>query len=230
MLVNADFSRRAVVTTPQQRWIPSPQTGVERIMLDRMGAEKGRATSIVKYVPGSQFPSHMHPGGEEIFVLDGTFCEGDKEYPAGWYLRNPPGSAHQPSSAEGAVIFVKLWQMPSNEAHHVRINTNDPANWENTTRHKICRLFSSESETVFLQRLGPGEILSTDMKHGTEILVVSGTALVEYESLREGEWMRFPPGDYPTIAGGPGGTKLYVKTGHLKGMGSEQKVEQVCVR
>lgn len=66
MRLNADFSRRAIVTPEQYQWVASPQSGVERVMLDRVGEEKARATSIVRYAPGSWFPQHPHPGGEEI--------------------------------------------------------------------------------------------------------------------------------------------------------------------
>ena len=73
MLIHADFSRRALVLPHQHRWTPSPQAGVERVMLDRVGAEKGHATSLVRYAAGSNFPVHYHPGGEEILVLSGAF-------------------------------------------------------------------------------------------------------------------------------------------------------------
>ncbi len=82
MLVNADFSRRAIVTPQQYKWVASPQVGVERVMLDRLGGEEARATSIVRYGRNSSFPRHMHPEGEEILVLSGTFSEGDNHYPA----------------------------------------------------------------------------------------------------------------------------------------------------
>jgi len=37
--------------------------------LDRIGAEVARATSIVRYAPGSAFSEHTHTGGEEFIVL-----------------------------------------------------------------------------------------------------------------------------------------------------------------
>lgn len=117
MRVNANFSRRAMVAPAEHEWTPSAQPGVERMMLDRLGGEHARATSLVRYDAGSSFPGHQHPGGEEILVLSGTFREGAVDYPAGWYLRNPPGSGHQPSSPDGDVIFVKLWQMAPTEAN-----------------------------------------------------------------------------------------------------------------
>lgn len=129
MQINADLSLPAIITPDAWRWVPSPQPGVERVMLDRSGGEVARATSIVRYAPRSVFPRHQHPGGEEILVLSGTFSDETQDAPAGWYLRNPPGSSHQPSSAEGAVIFVKLWQMRPSQSSAVRVNTQDPAHW-----------------------------------------------------------------------------------------------------
>ena len=37
MRINADFSLPALVLAEQQQWIASPQVGVERVMLDRIG-------------------------------------------------------------------------------------------------------------------------------------------------------------------------------------------------
>ena len=36
-LVNADFTQRVVIATGAMPWIPSPQAGVERRLLDRIG-------------------------------------------------------------------------------------------------------------------------------------------------------------------------------------------------
>ena len=38
--------------------------GVERMMLDRIGGEVARATSLVRYAPNSTFSPHVHSGGE----------------------------------------------------------------------------------------------------------------------------------------------------------------------
>ena len=153
MLINADFSCRASLAPEHYQWVKSPQQGVERVMLDRVGAEKARATSIVRYAPESNFPHHLHPGGEEILVLSGTFSADNSDYPAGWYLRNPPTSGHQPYSHEGAVIFVKLWQMTVDETDHVAIDTNDAANWQTQGSREVCYLYSDAREQVSLQRI-----------------------------------------------------------------------------
>jgi len=215
MLINADFSRPVFLAPHQYQWVPSPQVGVERIMLDRTGAEKARATSIVRYAPASVFPPHLHPGGEEILVLDGTFSEGGDDYPAGWYLRNPPGSSHQPSSGEGAVIFVKLQQMASHEQRHVRIDTRDRANWRVEQGREVCPLFADAAEQVSLQRLAPHEALLADADGGLELLVLEGDVIAQQQSCARRSWMRLPGGALPAIVAGAGGATVYLKTRHL---------------
>ena len=111
MELNADFSQRVAVHAASIAWTPSPMPGVDRRMLDRLGEEVARATTIVRYAPESAFSAHVHTGGEEFIVLDGVFQDEHGDFPAGSYIRNPPQSRHTPRSAPGCTIFVKLWQL-----------------------------------------------------------------------------------------------------------------------
>ena len=70
MEVNADFTKRATIHGARIPWSPSPMSGVERRMLDRIGGEVARATTIVRYAPGSHFSPHTHDGGEEWFCRE----------------------------------------------------------------------------------------------------------------------------------------------------------------
>ena len=216
MLINADFSCRAALAPEHYQWVQSPQNGVERVMLDRVGAEKARATSIVRYAPESNFPHHLHPGGEEILVLSGTFSADNSDYPAGWYLRNPPTSGHQPYSHEGAVIFVKLWQMTVDETHHVAIDTNDADNWQEQGGREVCQLYSDAKEQVILQRINAGEALFTGIiVGGAELLVLEGTLIEAGQSYQRGGWIRLPVDATSQITAGENGATVYLKTGHL---------------
>ncbi len=69
MELNAKFDQRVTVSPDQYQWVDSPQPGVERMMLDRIGDEVARATSIVRYAPNSQFPAHSHTAREESLAL-----------------------------------------------------------------------------------------------------------------------------------------------------------------
>lgn len=218
MLVHADFSRRAIVTAGEHRWVASPQPGVERMMLDRLGGERARATSLVRYAPGSVFPAHGHPGGEEILVLSGTFSDDSGDYGPGWYLRHPPGSAHRPASAEGALIFVKLWQMPASETATVHLDTRDPAAWHREGAGESCPLHASAHEQVALLRLPAGATVPVHTRGGAELLVLGGDLAEGPAAYARGSWIRLPPGDPARLSAGADGVTLYVKTGHLAGL------------
>ena len=129
MKLNHDFNQRVVVTPEQYNWVDSPIAGVQRMMLDRIGDEVARATSLVRYAPNSSFPEHSHGGGEEILVLSGTFADEHGEYPQGSYLRNPIGTSHSPKiGPEGATIFVKLHQFSEHDTAHFAMDTQ-AASW-----------------------------------------------------------------------------------------------------
>lgn len=222
MLLNADFSRHVIVTPDEHQWVASPQAGVERVMLDRIGGEKARAASIVRYAYGSHFPPHLHPGGEEILVLSGSFSEADDHYPAGWYLRNPPGSGHQPSSSEGATIFVKLRQMRPEETRPVRMNTREPSAWQRLGDRDVCTMYSDANEQVCLQRLDPGTTLLSEPVLGAEMLVLDGELTYGERSCECGTWIRLPEGSHPELTAGPRGATIYLKTGLQIGVAPEE--------
>ncbi|WP_420286923.1 cupin domain-containing protein [Enterobacter sp. BNK-9] len=219
MLINHDFNRRVTIANEDYKWVNSPQAGVDRVMLDRIGGEVARATSIVRYLPETTFPFHEHPGGEEILVLAGQFSEGESNYPAGWYLRNPPGSSHQPHSQNGTTIFVKLGQMMSGKHQRVRIDTGEAANWHEDGGLKICPLFENEQESAFLLRLMTGALLfESAPTGGAELLILEGS-LIEGNSIHEkGSWLRIPIAQPLVFSAGSDNTLLYIKKGHLSAM------------
>ena len=218
MFVHPDFSLRATVTAAEHRWVASPQPGVERVILDRLGAERARATSLVRYAPESVFPAHGHPGGEEILVLCGTFSGSSGDYGLGWYLRNPPGTAHQPSSSNGALIFVKLWQMAAGDTRTVRVDMRDPSTWRTDGRHEVCALYAADREQVSALRLRPGHRLRLGAPGGAELLAIEGRLIVGAVVLGALGWLRLPPGDALAVYAGDARTTIYLKTGHLAGL------------
>ena len=89
----------------------------------------------MRYAAGSAFSSHRHDGGEEILVLEGVFSDEHGDYPAGTYLRNPPGTSHQPHSVPGCTIFVKLWQFAADDNTAVQIDIR-PASYTHLDGYK----------------------------------------------------------------------------------------------
>lgn len=214
MRIHADLSLPAIVTPDDYRWVASPQAGVTRMMLDRVGDECARATSIVRYAPGSIFPRHAHPGGEEILVLSGTFSDDSGDHPAGSYLRHPSDSCHAPSSAQGATIFVKLRQMSPMDARRVRIDTKDPGNWSSIDGGAVCALHEHDGERVALRRLPAGQVLEYDRSMLVEILILDGELCAQDKRFPAGSWLRLPAGHHDGFRAGNAGLTAYIKTGH----------------
>lgn len=184
-------------------------------MLDRVGGEVARATSLVRYAAGSFFPQHVHDGGEEILVLDGVFSDESGDYPAGWYLRNPPGSSHRPHSNQGALILVKLRQMPHTQQDQVRFNTNAPEAWQSKAGYELCNLYFRCTEQVALVRLNQDTQVPVETQQGAELLVISGSLHDGTTSYPAGSWLRIAAGDTCEVRALSAGTTVYRKTGHL---------------
>jgi anti-sigma factor ChrR (cupin superfamily) len=217
--LRAELSVLERVDTSAMPWEPSPSPGVERKRLARRGpAEAGQVTSIVRYLPGSRFPAHPHPDGEEILVLRGVFSDERGDHPAGTYLLNPEGYAHAPFSVEGCELFVKLRQYPGRGRTQVRIDTRTAA-WQPYAFPGVERLplyaEPGHPETMHLLRIAPGVRLpSVELPGGEELLVLEGTLEDEHGAHPAGTWIRHPAGarHAPRTATG---CLLYVKKGHL---------------
>lgn len=178
MRLNEDLTRPVLVRAGQMPWVPSPQPGVARRMLARTGEEVARAISIVRYAPGSRFPAHPHPGGEEILVLDGVFQDEHGDYPAGTYLRNPPGTAHSPASAEGCVIFVRLWHHRAGDAQQMVVRSG-----KRLVQTGACILFDDGQEQVRLEQWQAGAGIHLPNTRGLELLLTAGSLIIGGETL-----------------------------------------------
>ncbi|MEL7012217.1 MAG: cupin domain-containing protein [Pseudomonadota bacterium] len=214
MELNADFDARVVVHSQDLEWLASPMPGVHRRMLDRIGDEVARATTIVRYAPGSQFSEHTHTGGEEFIVLDGVFQDEHGDFPAGTYVRNPPTTAHTPGSEKGCTIFVKLWQFDMDDRTQFRKTMEDElADAKDGVASAL--LHQDGRETVTFHKLDAGATLEINDAGGTEVLVLSGRVTDGADTLDEGGWLRLPDGQALSARAGEDGATVWVKTGHL---------------
>ena len=214
--INADFAQ-AVVQLPEQAvWVNSPLPGVTRRMLDRVGGEVARATSLVRYAPHSRFDPHVHGGGEEILVLEGVFGDEFGLYPAGSYLRNPRGTRHAPYSEPGCLLLVKLHQFAVDDDIQFCLDTNH-GHWKAGDALGIEQLDLHQHgrERVTLERWRPGGLISRAAPAGGEELFVMEGQLEE-GALRypAGTWLRRPASASGQLSSASG-CRLYRKIGHL---------------
>lgn len=192
-------------------------SGVDRRMLDRIGDEVARATTIVRYAPGSHFSPHTHTGGEEFLVLEGVFQDEHGDFPAGSYIRNPPTTSHTPGSEPGCVIFVKLWQFDMADRNQIRIDTNATPFAPDLDRAgvEVMPLFQDANEDVRLERWSANATIPVDAPKGIEILVLDGGFDEGGESFVEQSWLRLPKGSQTTVATGALGARVWIKRDHL---------------
>ncbi len=216
MRLNADFSKRVVIRPEDYDWVQSPATGVERMMLDRIGDEVARATTIVRFAADSYFDAHTHGGGEEFLVLDGVFSDDSGDYPAGSYVRNPIGTSHKPHTRQGCTILVKLHQFDPEDTAQIHIDTRRaefrPGLVDGLS---VLPLHSAPGENVALVRWAPGTRF-TAHRHwgGEEIFVIEGTFQDEHGDYPAGTWIRSPHlSEHKPFS--DQGCLIYVKTGHL---------------
>lgn len=216
MRIRAETDTRAVVRPGDAEWRPSPTIGVERMMLDRIGNEVARATSLVRYAPGAAFPSHVHEAGEEILVLDGILSDDTGEFPAGTYLRNPPGTSHAPRTTDGCTLFVKLHQFAPEDGERVVLDTRTtPFRSGLVPGLSVLPLHTFGTEHVALVRWAPGtRFIPHQHWGGEEILVLDGVFQDEQGCYPAGTWIRSPHLSAHTPFS-MDGCLIYVKTGHL---------------
>jgi len=217
MNVNADFSLKAVMDTQALTWEASPMAGVERQLLDRVGDEVARASSIVRYAPDSGYSAHAHGGGEEILVLEGVFSDEHGHYPAGTYMRNPPGSSHTPFSTKGCTLFVKLWQFHPADMTPVQIDTQAASWYPGMVEGlSVMPLHDFDGVGTALVHWAPNTQFNPHVHPGgEEILVLKGVFHDEHGTYPQGTWIRSPRYSRHAPFTQSEGALIYVKTGHL---------------
>ena len=217
--INGNLAVRAVMDTNSMEWTASPSGTVWRKRVHLVGEpESGQVTSIVRYQPDASFPTHDHPEGEEILVLQGVFSDEHGDWPAGTYLLNPEGFRHTPFSREGCLLFVKLRQYPGRGREHHVIDTGR-REWQPTQDKGAWTkpLYSQPgySDTTRLERWEPGTKAGMAIyEHGVEFFVLEGELEDEAGTYPAGTWLRIPAG----VSHSPGTTQgctLYVKRGGI---------------
>jgi len=228
--INSDISRKVVVDINSMEWQASPSSSVWRKRLHLTGEpESGQVTSIVRYDKASNFHEHEHPGGEEIFVLEGTFSDEHGDWPSGTYLLNPEGFIHKPYSMDGCTIFVKLRQYSGGNRKHIALRT-EQMNWELSPNEGISfkHLYSEKNfpEEIRLEKWSAGASRGKVLyPGGAEILIIKGNLEDEQGRYNELFWLRYPAGAIHTPFS-ESGCEIYIKTVGLAPNSSDQTMPQ----
>lgn len=103
--------RGRVVARPQERrWQSGPATGLLVAPLAGFEAER---TALLSLAAGDRGVVGQPGAGREIFVVTGSCADARDAYPAGTWLREPPGCAQPLSSPAGCTLLVKSGHLPA---------------------------------------------------------------------------------------------------------------------
>jgi quercetin dioxygenase-like cupin family protein len=100
-----------LVRSDQIEWRALAEPGVSGVFVKvlRFDRETRRApTILLKFAAGATYPAHNHPGGEEIFVLEGDLKLGKDHLYAGDYLYTSPHGKHAVRSEKGCIVLVSV--------------------------------------------------------------------------------------------------------------------------
>ena len=87
-------------------WMPAALPGLDFKILNRDDA-RGYTTRLLRFAPGSTYPSHRHGGVEEVFIVAGSVSLNGVMLHAGDYCRSEPGTLETAAfSEEGGMAII----------------------------------------------------------------------------------------------------------------------------
>jgi len=212
--INANFSVPVTVETKILNWQVLSGAGIKQQCLERLSGNKSRLSSLAQFPAGRAFKKFGHKGGEELLVLSGIFSDADGDYGAGCYVRNPPGTYHQPFTRDGCTVLFKLGQFQPMDRKRLVINTRGTASkWQHAGEPGVSRqeLHHFAEEEVSLHRIHPECWVTFKLQsQGLEVFVCEGPVSESGNLYSAGSWMRYPAGSKVKISS-KGGACLYVK-------------------
>jgi anti-sigma factor ChrR (cupin superfamily) len=90
-------------TTCEDLWRAASAEGVEVMGLHRFANE---CTMMYRMIAGAALPARVLPGGEEVFVVDGSCHDDNGTYAPGTWVRTPIGKAPRLVSDQGCRLLV----------------------------------------------------------------------------------------------------------------------------
>ena len=115
------------------------------------------------------------------------------------------------------MIFVKLWQFDPHDRTHVRTHIDKIGSVALPARVgvSVTPLFTDARETVHIEHWEPNAKVTISAAGGAECLVLEGDCSEGKDQLRVHSWLRLPIASSGQFTAGAGGTKVWIKTGHL---------------
>lgn len=98
-----DDDLHVLIDTNTAHWV----SGQGQLKVLPLHSHHCESVALVRWPAGEKFQPHVHPGGEEIYVISGELMDENGCYPAGFWIRSPHMSRHNPYAEEDTLIWVK---------------------------------------------------------------------------------------------------------------------------
>ena len=95
-----------VVVTASTRWQVSDLSGVDVLPLYSQAGFADTAR-LERWAQGASLGRRTYVNGAELFVLRGSFEDGQGRYAERAWVRLPPGASHAPVSGDGCELYIK---------------------------------------------------------------------------------------------------------------------------
>ncbi len=102
-----------IVESNKKEWKPLLEDGVDTkgiyVKALRYDEQTKRSpTILLKFDAGAKYPYHNHPGGEELFVLEGSVIIAGQTLNAGDYLYTPVDFKHSVTTETGCILLLMI--------------------------------------------------------------------------------------------------------------------------
>lgn len=102
-----------IVESNKKEWKPLLEDGVDTkgiyVKALRYDEQTKRSpTILLKFDAGAKYPYHNHPGGEELFVLEGSVIIAGQTLNAGDYLYTPVDFKHSVTTETGCTLLLVI--------------------------------------------------------------------------------------------------------------------------
>ena len=90
-------------------WTPSAcASGVQ---IKNLGKANGRAMQLVRFEPGTVFPTHRHTGPEFIYMLEGEAVQNGQRLSPGWVGIAETGTVENGFRSDTGCVFLLIYDL-----------------------------------------------------------------------------------------------------------------------
>lgn len=84
-------------------------TVAEGVKVKDLGTANGRSMQLVRFEPGTRFPSHIHAGPEFIYIIDGEAIQNGQQLGPGWASVAEAGTSDNEFHSPNGCTFLTVY-------------------------------------------------------------------------------------------------------------------------